>query len=117
EALPVLGEPVGVGEAARDLHTDLRHQHRRDGHPALLTAAAQLPERGATHLLHGQGVGVLVVVEIGDVNPVGVGQPPGPPRAPAMTIRTKSGSPARPGRTRLMTTSFSNPSGPSTAAR
>jgi hypothetical protein len=80
QALPAVGQPVGVGEPARYLHADLRHEDRRDGDAAFLAAAAQLPERVAAHVLHRQVVGILVLVEVEDVDQVGVVEPAGHPR-------------------------------------
>ena len=80
QRLAVHLEPVGVVKAASHLRADVRHEHRRHGVPQIRALLAQVRERAAAHVLHGQVVRVLVLGEVEDLHHVGVVELRGQPR-------------------------------------
>jgi hypothetical protein len=70
--LAVVDQLVGVGEATGGLQRDLRGEDRGKGPPLGARTAVHLGQGLSAHVLHRQVVAVLVLVEVEDVDDVGV---------------------------------------------
>ncbi len=80
ERTPALREPVRVGEAARHLHGDLHRARQAEPDAALPGALDHAAEVPPAHELHRDVVPAVDLVELEDLDDVGVAEPRGEAR-------------------------------------